>query len=293
MFKYSAGRYNELLVAAKRVSIIAEIITPTIAKKYLERNTNNYRRIRPSVVTNYARDMENDVWMLSWDCIAFSDDGELLNGQHRLEGIVASKQPQVCYVMRGCPKDLFFGDTGAKRTINDYLRHSGICENPVIYGNTGVGALNVMLKYLFTKRVLTPTSFDIQNLIDRMPNIDVFTSIIQIAKSGVKGVNKAAVIAAVYTAFVCTLDERVIAFMKELVSGIGQPTVINLRDKLITNAYGNGGSMPQVTTIKVTQRVIKAYLDGEKLSKLYIPTDIIYMLDNAIDWERGGSNDPD
>ena len=45
MFKYSAGRYNELLVAAKRVSIIAEIITPTIAKKYLERNTNNYRRI--------------------------------------------------------------------------------------------------------------------------------------------------------------------------------------------------------------------------------------------------------
>ena len=282
-------RYNELLAAAKRVVVTVEIITPHIAETYLKSNTNNFRRLRPKVTQNYTRDMNNDEWRLSWDCIAFDEVGELLNGQHRLNAIVMSNMPQVCFVMRNCPRELFFGDTGSRRTTNDYLRHSGIAGNPIIYSNIAVGALNVMLKFLFEKRINNPTAFDVQNLVEQLPDADVFTSITQIVKSGVKGIATSAIIAAVYAAFVCTNDERVIDFVKELVSGIGQPTVICLRDKLITNAYGAGGSTQQVNTIKITQRVIKSYLDGEQLSKLYLPTGFIYMLDDAIDLKRGES----
>lgn len=289
--KTSVALYNELFAAAKRVSITAEIITPRTANAYIENNTDNFRTLRPSVANNYARDMENDVWRLSWDCIAFDEDGNLINGQHRLTGIVTSNKPQVCFVMRNCPKDLFFGDTGAKRKTNDYLRRSGAA--PTVCSNTGVGALNVMLKCLFSNRVKAPTTFDVQNLLEQLPDLDTFTEIIQIAKSGVKGINTASVVAAVYAAFACTNDERVISFMNELVSGIGQPTVISLRDKLITNAYGSGGTAVQNCIIKVVQRVIKAYLAGEHLTKLYVPTDCTYMLDTVIDLKRGDAHDAD
>lgn len=287
--------YNELYAAALRVRITAEIITPKIANEYLEHNTNNFRRCRPNVVTNYARDMENGDWRLSWDCIAFDEDGNLSNGQHRLYGIVDSGKPQVCFVMRNCPNDLFFGDTGTKRSIGDYLKHSGIADDPLIYSNIGVGALNAMLKFLFTKRVYKPTAFDVQNLVERMPDPDVFATIIQIVRTGPRGINTAPIIASSYAAFVCTNDELVFEFLKELVSGVGQPTVISLRDKLITGFYGTNGAghSMQINIIKVTQRVIKAYLSGEHLSKLFVPPEFIYMLDDVIDLKRGGINDAD
>lgn len=287
----NCSKYNELFAAAKCVSVNPEIITPKIAAEYLEHNKDNFRKVKPAVVNNYAHDMSNNTWKLSWDCIAFDEDGNLLNGQHRLGGIVSSGKPQVCYIMRGCPKGLFFGDTGAKRTTNDYLRNSG--ADPVLYSSIGVGAINVMLKFMFTKRNKAPTTFDVQNLLEQMPNRDALVSIIQIARPGAPGVRTAAVVAAVYAAFSYTGDERVISFWNELVSGVGQSTVINLRDKLITKAYGTNGSQTQMAIVKIVQRVIKAYLDGEALSKLYIPPDIIYMLDSVIDLKVGDDDDGD
>lgn len=276
------AQYNELFTAAKSVIVIPELITPAIAASYLKHNVDNFRKIKPSVTATYSRDMANNMWKLSCDCIAFDEAGNLMNGQHRLNGIISSGKPQVCFVMRNCPKDLFFGDTGAKRTTNDFLRHSGIAENPIIYSNLGVGVLNVMLKILFKKHQKTTTTFEVQNLIEKLPDIDMFVTILQNVKNAASGIATAAVGAAVYSAFVCTNDERVIAFLKELVSGVGQPMVINLRDKLITKAYGTNGSATQITIIKVVQRVIKAYLDGEQLAKIYVPTDVLYTLDDVL-----------
>lgn len=102
-----------------------ELITPAIAEKYLETNTNN-RRIHKRTVLEYARDMKAGEWIPSPAMIAFSDTGKLLDGQHRLHAIIEANMPIECYVIRGIPDSSFkVIDNGKKRNKSDTLFIAG------------------------------------------------------------------------------------------------------------------------------------------------------------------------
>jgi hypothetical protein len=70
-------------VASGEVASMALDVTPEIAQTWLECNTDN-RRLRQSAVSRYSRLMKAGKWELTHAGIAFSDDGTLLDGQHRL-----------------------------------------------------------------------------------------------------------------------------------------------------------------------------------------------------------------
>lgn len=107
------------------LEINVENISPSLAKKYLEQNTNN-RHIRPSSVNKYARDMTSGKWKLTGEPIQFSKDGRLLNGQHRLAAIVKSNKPVKIVVMKNVDdSSVAFMDTGAKRSFADVLKMRG------------------------------------------------------------------------------------------------------------------------------------------------------------------------
>lgn len=77
-----------------------ETITPDKAASYLEHNKRN-RKLNQETVRLYANDMRNGNWLLNHQGIAFDDNGNLVDGQHRLEAIILSKSSVSMFVTRG------------------------------------------------------------------------------------------------------------------------------------------------------------------------------------------------
>jgi hypothetical protein len=98
-----------------------EFITPEKAKCYLQRNQKN-RIITPGVVSQYAKDMADGRWSLTHHGIAFSKEGRLLDGQHRLEAIIKSGKTIRMMVTFGMEDESQADiDAGKTRTPSDRL----------------------------------------------------------------------------------------------------------------------------------------------------------------------------
>ena len=76
------------------VTATIENITREVAESYLQTNVANYRKLSHSKVTQYVREMQQDLWVANYEPIHFNEDGILINGQHRLEAIRISGKPQ-------------------------------------------------------------------------------------------------------------------------------------------------------------------------------------------------------
>ena len=103
-----------------------ETITPAIAKKYLDTMITN-RKLWDSRVIEIALQMEAG-WTLNGETIKFSDQGALIDGQHRLHACILSGRSFDTYVARGIsdPKAFATIDTGKSRTFGDVFSASGI-----------------------------------------------------------------------------------------------------------------------------------------------------------------------
>lgn len=102
-----------------------EIITPEMATRYLSRNVKN-RSIRKQEVDAYAREMKRGTFTLTHQGIAFDENGNLIDGQHRLMAIVMAGTPVQMMVTRGMtPTSLTVVDRGASRTIRDVITIGG------------------------------------------------------------------------------------------------------------------------------------------------------------------------
>ena len=80
-----------------------EIITPEMAIKWLENNNPKNRTISEGTVQSYANDMKNGRWVITHQGIAFNANGDLIDGQHRLWGIVIANKPVEMMVTTGMP----------------------------------------------------------------------------------------------------------------------------------------------------------------------------------------------
>lgn len=101
---------------------VIELITPNMARAYLERNTQN-RALRDTVVKNYAEIIKAGDWLLTHQGIAFDVSGRLLDGQHRLSAIVMSGIAVEMSVARGLPAEAFKTlDRGLARTLSDLTK---------------------------------------------------------------------------------------------------------------------------------------------------------------------------
>src|SRR4030095_5230551 len=85
------------------MAITTEIksITPELALQWLESSNLHNRPVRQSVVMKYARDMATGNWHLTHQGISFTDDGILIDGQHRLWAVVESNHTIKMMVTRG------------------------------------------------------------------------------------------------------------------------------------------------------------------------------------------------
>ena len=118
-------------------------ITPSVAKLMLDKHLNSFtesdptlqRKLKPGVVSGYARAMRSGTWGLTHQGIAIDDNGFLVDGQHRLEAIVESGVTITLLVTTGVPSNgdgtsngvsvIDMIDRGSPRSVGDqlYIRH--------------------------------------------------------------------------------------------------------------------------------------------------------------------------
>jgi len=125
------------------------LVTPAMARQWLDRNTDN-RPLRPGVVDGFLAAYRRGEWKITHQGVAFSKSGRLLDGQHRLTFI--SELPENTAVPVNVTNDLEEDtfeaiDQGFKRTTSD------------LYGVSGglVAAARFFLKIAITDRFgITP-----------------------------------------------------------------------------------------------------------------------------------------
>jgi hypothetical protein len=124
------------------IEITLELITPERAEHYLDKLPPTHsdiqqRNLSTKTVDRYALDMASENWPFAGDPIRFNVDGELIDGQHRLRGVMQSKVAQMMIVIRGLERETFaVFDTGRARSFSDVLKSRGVPNVAIVSGLT-------------------------------------------------------------------------------------------------------------------------------------------------------------
>lgn len=273
----SASDVSTLMEIAMRYEIVD--ITPKTASKWLESNAQFNRKLRQTVVDRYARDMLNGAWNLTHQGVAFDTKGRLIDGQHRLAAIAKAGVSVRMTVVRDTPAGAFdHVDIGFGRTTADVLSAQG--EGWIT--NEHIAIVRFMEAGQNFKTITTARSpFELRDMVDMHKNALSF--VFQNLERRVKGVTIAPVLAAVAVAYYSESNRAKLSdFLRLLVNGIAQDpirdsTTIRLREWL-RDATGNASAASRMEAFMKTQRVVKAYMVGETLTKIYTPSEPVYNL---------------
>lgn len=109
-----------------KVTTTIEWIGPEQASAFLAGNHDN-RKFKPHIAQRYADAMSRGEWPFNGESIKIAWDGTVLDGQHRLGGVVLSGVPIQTLVVRGLPPEAKLTvDIGVKRTIAEFLQMKGV-----------------------------------------------------------------------------------------------------------------------------------------------------------------------
>lgn len=109
------------------------MITPEMAKKFLQSNAAFQRKLSRSAVKRLVGVLQRGEWQLTHQGVAFDVNGVLFDGQHRLTAIAESGVSAPMVVFRNVDATVFkVTDIGFKRKLSDQLR-IGTREAAIIY----------------------------------------------------------------------------------------------------------------------------------------------------------------
>ena len=164
------------------LTISYELITPEIASKMLEKNDSN-RFLNMTVVNKYTEDMKNGEWFQNGEAIQIDENGNLLNGQHRLMAIIKSGCSFYFVVVRNIKKeDSKVFDRGRARSVGDILFMNG-CDKRISQNAPAIARVY----YNLEKNILSPSDMQIKRFIDE--NIVDLSRIIELTQTGQGVVN--------------------------------------------------------------------------------------------------------
>lgn len=111
--------------AVNKPSVSNIWVTPEMAKRWMERNTNN-RPVKKRKVEQFARDMATGNWHYTGEPIKFSKTGRLIDGQNRLLAVIESNATVLMMVVRGLDDGAqAYMDSGTIRSNADTLGFLG------------------------------------------------------------------------------------------------------------------------------------------------------------------------
>ncbi len=114
-------------------------LTPAWAKSVLETRNPRNRLISQATVASYAADMQAGHWLISHQGIAFAENGDLLDGQHRLAAIIMAGVPVKMMVTTGLPAAFKNGLSLATMDVIDRHRIRGVGQQLALSHGWGNG----------------------------------------------------------------------------------------------------------------------------------------------------------
>lgn len=169
----NAGLWLDERIARSKAGVITEIVelTPALARVLLARNPDN-RKVSATVVENYARDMASGSWAFNGEPIIVSNTGQLNDGQHRCEAVLAANVTIPAIVVIGTDRSSRLTvDQGKTRMAGDYLGMNGHPDSI---------ALAAAAKYVWQHRnhgklshqkLMSPTKSEVLALVETTPTI--------------------------------------------------------------------------------------------------------------------------
>lgn len=138
IFKSKARYYGGIQSVQTGLKHIDIFITPELARDMLRfshrgsvNTQNKNRRLSKAKVKKYAEAMKKSEWCLTGEPIIISDDGEILNGHHRLEASCEAMRGFIATVTYGVVDERSFAniDVGNMRSRAQVLEMAGVKVN--------------------------------------------------------------------------------------------------------------------------------------------------------------------
>ena len=248
------------------------LITPAIATEILrdhrvlnaKQKDENNRRPSNKVVQDYMYMMENGLWDETGDMILFDKNGNLINANHRLNGL-ALQHNSFWFTVGTNFKHSINMDNGHKRSVLDNLKIADL-TNPDLNTKNIKNTVTTLMYLRLKGRTLFP--HEIINVFNHYEaELLDFSSVIT-------GKFRACVYSALFAAYLNGVEKKDISdFLTTLKDGYTSEQksiapIIALRDKL--NVIKGGGAFINTDIYARTQYALHAYCDG-KLGKVSKP----------------------
>jgi hypothetical protein len=246
------------------------IVTPQMAMQYLDTNHDN-RRVNQDRVKLFAEDMRMGRWKLNHQGLAFDENGELFDGQHRLWAVIEADKSIEFMITKGLSRDVVTTiDAGRSRSIADQLHMVDHVPN----SNRVVAALNAMRNIPTKHR----NGFSTYGMIKE--ETDKYKKEIEWVLKYYTPRNcrlmKAPVAAALMYAYSVN-PEKVDAFAMSYCNG-DQPELTDptraLRDYVLLRMPGKRIEQRELSLKALN--CIMSYLEGDKVTKLYATESVVY-----------------
>lgn len=110
------------------MEIKRKTVTPATAKKWLATMIDTNRHVKSRKIEQYAADMRSGRWQTgTGETLKFNTNGQLIDGQHRLQAVIAAGRTVVFDVAYEVPVEaMSVLDTGVPRSPADAMKISGI-----------------------------------------------------------------------------------------------------------------------------------------------------------------------
>jgi hypothetical protein len=259
-------------------------ITPEMAAEALEgdKSVRHNRDFRDYVAEKYGLDMKEGRWDQHHQGLAFGPDGEILDGQHRLWGVMISGVTVKFLCTFNMPPDAQRSiDDHQKRTVRDVAAimmggrtsvenlHAAIA-NRMKFGNT----------HIQTKGRGISKQQTLGYMMTHFEPIDFAVHVTGSKK--LSGITRAAVLAPVARAWFTQDKERLAEFVHVLMTGQtenGKKDYMaqQLRDYLLRSLSKKSRPHDEVIYSKV-ERALLAFLKGEQTLKLYEATTELFPI---------------
>ncbi len=232
------------------------IISPLIATQWLQNNTKN-RPMDEKRVKQYASDITRNSWKKNGETIKLSEDGRLIDGQHRLAAIVRANKSIETFVVMGLEEEVFDTiDTGRARNKSDVLAISGYTHSVTLAATLAL--LDGYYSKALPKRFY-PTNAEIVQLAEKYgEKAQRATQIGDNYKRKFRGMQGSVISAAYYIFNELNSDSTEEFLIKQVLQGLevkpNSPAAI-LRNKLEANLH----SKAKYNQIQILGFTIKAW----------------------------------
>ena len=259
-----------------KVQISWEMVTPAMAKKWLAHNTHNRHLFKPWA-SQLARDMTSGKWRTTHEGIAFGPNGILLDGQHRLQAVVESGKTIKMLVCRGL-------DVGSQLVCGGGKKRKAF-EQITLGGSIGsvdtadeATARSMLRGYGSATK---PTAQELEDFIGRHREAIQFAKVNIHRRRMIPGISTGAVRAVVARAWYSAEIPTLMHFCDVLTGGeprTGDGVITLLWRAIIIENNQPRRTFSHKDRYAKTERALHAYLQGEKLTKLYPATKELFPL---------------